>query len=161
MAGALADAKGPRTPPDSWAADPRNEVAIWTIRMAPGAVWTMPPASAGVNRVVYPFVGGKLRIDGQDIALPKAVQLRPEVAATFENGDQETEILLLQGRPIGEPVAKHGPFVMNTRLELQQAYDDYRRTRFGGWPWDRDDPVHPREQGRFAMHAGGRRESPA
>ncbi len=161
VAGALADAKGPRTPPDSWAADPRNEVAIWTIRMAPGAVWTMPPASAGVNRVVYPFVGGKLRIDGQDIALPKAVQLRPEVAATFENGDQETEILLLQGRPIGEPVAKHGPFVMNTRLELQQAYDDYRRTRFGGWPWDRDDPVHPREQGRFAMHAGGRRESPA
>jgi hypothetical protein len=63
--------------------------------------------------------------------------------------------------PIGEPVARHGPFVMNTRQELQQAYDDYRATRFGGWPWDRDDPVHDREKGRFAIHLGGRLERPA
>lgn len=67
---------------------------------------------------------------------------------------------LLQGRPIGEPVARHGPFVMNAPHEIQQAFADYRRTGFGGWPWPSDGPVHPREQGRFAVHADGRREEP-
>ena len=50
---------------------------------------------------------------------------------------------------------------MNTRAEIQQAFADYQRTRFGGWPCPADDPVHPREQGRFARHADGRVEHPA
>jgi hypothetical protein len=70
------------------------------------------------------------------------------------------EMLLLQGRPIGEPVAQHGPFVMNTRAELEQAFMDYRRTQFGGWPFHDSAPVHPRDQGRFARHADGRVERP-
>jgi hypothetical protein len=61
---------------------------------------------------------------------------------------------------MGEPVVHHGPFVMNAPHEIEEALVDYRRTGFGGWPWDRDDPVHPRDQGRFAIHAGGRREEP-
>jgi hypothetical protein len=47
---------------------------------------------------------------------------------------------------------------MNTPSEIQQAFSDYRATRFGGWPWDRDDPVHGKEPGRFARHADGRVE---
>ena len=49
---------------------------------------------------------------------------------------------------------------MNTREEIQQAFADYRRTRFGGWPWKRSDPVHEREKGRFAVHADGYEEKP-
>jgi hypothetical protein len=53
---------------------------------------------------------------------------------------------------------QHGPFVMNTQGEIVQAMRDYQRTRFGGWPWEKTDPVHAREEGRFARHADGRIE---
>ena len=55
---------------------------------------------------------------------------------------------------------QHGPFVMNTPGEIRKAMIDYQETRFGGWPWPSDDPVHPRDAGRFAVHADGRREVP-
>jgi hypothetical protein len=49
---------------------------------------------------------------------------------------------------------------MNEPAEIRQAIADYQRTQFGGWPWPADDPVHPREQGRFARHADGEIERP-
>jgi redox-sensitive bicupin YhaK (pirin superfamily) len=162
VAGALGDARAPAPPPKSWAARDENHVAIWTIRLEPGARWALPPAAAGVHRVLYAFAGGPLAVEGVALAGPSAVQVRPEAAPMLENrGAEWAEVLLLQGRPIGEPVARHGPFVMNTRHEIEQAYADYRATGFGGWPWRRDDPVHPRAEGRFALHAGGRVDRPA
>jgi redox-sensitive bicupin YhaK (pirin superfamily) len=157
-AGQLGDAKAPPPPPRSWASRADADLAIWTIKMEPGACWTLPAAAKGTNRTLYFFRGTKLRVGGADLSRGHGAVLRADAAAPLENGDVEAELLLLQGRPIGQPVAQYGPFVMNTRAEIQQAFVDYQRTQFGGWPWPVDDPVHPREDGRFARHADGRVE---
>ena len=70
----------------------------------------------------------------------------------------ETSILVLQGKPIEEPVMQYGPFVMNTKAEINQAFEDYHQTQFGGWPWPRYDQVHDRTKTRFAKHADGKEE---
>jgi hypothetical protein len=88
------------------------------------------------------------------------VDLDAEASPVLEARGGEAGFLLLQGRPIGEPVAQYGPFVMNTRAEVAQAFADYQRTQFGGWPWATPDPVHPRDAGRFARHVDGRVERP-
>ena len=160
IAGAYAEHRPLAPPPSSWASRPEAEVAIWTLRMAPGAEVTLPPASAGVRRTLYFFVGDELSVGPRSVPPRSAVEVRADAAVTLRAGAVEVELLVLQGRPIGEPVAQHGPFVMNSREELAQAYSDYRRTGFGGWPWPSDGPVHGAEPERFARHVGGRLERP-
>ena len=108
--------------------------------------------------MLYFFAGSSLQIGGRAIPLGSAIKLQPDVEALLQNGKGEGELLLLQGRPIGQPVVQYGPFVMNTRQEIQQAMADYQRTQFGGWPWPADDPVQDRTAGRNARHADGRVE---
>nr|WP_295787167.1 pirin family protein [Rhodoferax sp.] len=156
IAGNLAHAKGLPPPPDSWASNSDSDLAIWTIKMPPGARWTLPAATGmGTRRMLYFFKGSALSIAGHAVPPSSSVEVNAGVDAELVCGDDVTELLVLQGRPIGEPVAQYGPFVMNTQAEIQQAFADYRRTEFGGWPWPASDPVHPREQGRFAKHADG------
>jgi len=160
IAGPLPGATPRPPPPDSWASRADADVAIWTVKLQPGAQWTLPPAkSAATNRAVYFFRGDAVRIDDQVIPGRTAVQLRADAGVLLRNDSpEEVELLLLQGRPIGEPVAQHGPFVMNSTAELRQAFMDYHRTGFGGWPWPKDGPVQPRDQVRFAKHPDGRLE---
>jgi len=148
----------PTPPPDSWAADAANAVTIWTIKMAAGAQWTLPASDPAANRRIYVFRGEGVRIAGEQIGVRHAATLDAGAAITLENGPVEMELLLLQGRPINEPVTQYGPFVMNTQEEIKQAFADYRRDQFGGWQWPADDPVHPREANRFARHADGKVE---
>jgi redox-sensitive bicupin YhaK (pirin superfamily) len=159
IAGALTGDTCLSPPPDSWAAEADADVAILTLKMEAGAQWTLPAArSAQTRRQLYCFSGAGLVMAGQSVAAGSVVEVAGDAAVEITNGAQETELLLLQGRPIGEPVAQYGPFVMNTQEEIQQAFADYRRTEFGGWPWGVSDPVHPRDKGRFALHPDGRLE---
>ncbi len=158
VAGRLGDLQPPPPPPHSWAARPDTDVAIWTLRMEPGAHFTLPPGAAGSRRNLYVFRGDRLQVGEHAVPVGSRVELRADVAVGLTAGDREAEVLLLQGRPIGEPVAQYGPFVMTSRQELVQAFADYQQTRFGGWPWPSDDPVHSRDAGRFARHADGRIE---
>jgi quercetin 2,3-dioxygenase len=160
IAGDLAPVAAPPPPPRSWAARADTDVAIWTIKLAPGARWSLPRAAPTSNRMLYFFRGERLRLAGAIMPAGHAIELRAGVDVLLEAGD-EVELLLLQGRPIDEPVVAQGPFVMNTRDEIGDAIADYRRTRFGGWPWPSDDHVHGPDPARFARHADGRTERPA
>jgi redox-sensitive bicupin YhaK (pirin superfamily) len=161
IAGRLGELSPPPPPPKSWAARSDTQVAVWTIKLSPNARWTLPAAPPGVNRSLYFFRGTELRVGGRAIVPARAIELRAEADVPLEGGPDEVELLLLQGRPIREPIARHGPFVMNSREEIYQAYAEYQRTQFGGWPWPRHDPVHSREEGRFARRPDGSIERPA
>jgi redox-sensitive bicupin YhaK (pirin superfamily) len=159
IAGKLGNVNAPAPAPDSWAANPENEIGIWIIKMEAGAVWTLPEASQEINRALYFYRGEEIKIAGISVLPYHSVDLLSERSVIIENGITESYLLLLQGAPINEPVVQHGPFVMNTPAEIQQAINDYRKTQFGGWPWQRADNVHPREKERFAQYADGRVEN--
>ena len=147
-------------PPDSWAAQPGSDVALWTLKMQPGARWTLPRAQgANTRRMVYFFKGSQVAMAGQQLAQHAALELDATQDIELVNGPDEAEFLVMQGQPINEPVAQYGPFVMNTQAEIHQAFADYRRTEFGGWPFADNAPVHGHEPARFAKHADGKLES--
>lgn len=158
IAGSIENLDAPSPTPDSWADDGDHEVAVWLIKMEAGATMNLPLASNEVNRSIYFFKGESLEVEGESLQQHLAVDLNADIQTTIVNGATASEILLLQGKPINEPVAKYGPFVMNEQAELQQAIQDYQRTEFGGWPWPQREHVLPREQGRYAKHADGREE---
>ena len=159
IAGKVGETSAPGPAPDSWAANPDNKVSIWLIKMEAGAKWTIPADIPEVNRSLYFFKGGVLSVAGVEIPEYHSLNLLPEEPVVVQNGQEESLLLLLQGRPIGEPVVQHGPFVMNSNEEIFKAFEDYRNTRFGGWPWPRHDMVHPKDAGRFAKYSDGKIET--
>jgi hypothetical protein len=157
IAGTLDKLQAPTPPPDSWAADTANQVAVWNLKMEAGASFTIPKASAGINRTIYFYEGKDITVAGTVISQYHAIELKADVDVEIKAGE-ETSILMLQGKPIGEPVMQYGPFVMNTKQEINEAFEDYHKTQFGGWPWKRYDQVHDRNKNRFAKYADGKLE---
>ncbi|OFW66422.1 MAG: pirin [Actinobacteria bacterium RBG_16_68_21] len=158
IAGSLGGSRPPSPPPDSWASRPESHLAIWLIRLAPDATWTVPQGAPGVNRMLHLFTGDHVAVDATRIGARTGARVRPDADVVLANHGEPAEFLMLQGMPIGAPVFQMGPFVMNSAEELRRAVDDYHRTGFGGWPWAGRAPVHARTEGRFALHADGRVE---
>ncbi|WP_233549465.1 pirin-like C-terminal cupin domain-containing protein [Lysinibacillus yapensis] len=109
-----------------------------------------------MTRNLYFYQGDQLIIEETAIETDHRVRLAGDQEITITNGSSESYMLLLEGEPIGEPVVSYGPFVMNTEQEIREAFS--QNTQYGGWPWDRQDPVNNRDSGRFARHADGRVE---
>lgn len=158
-AGSFNGVKGLAPPPNSWAADEANDVAVWFVTLQPrGGKIDLPAAATGdaVNRRLYFSEGsGGVTIGGEAAEVGHAYDLEASSVATLvNNGDSIAEFLLLQGKPINEPVAKQGPFVMNTQEEIQAAFKEYRKTQFGKWPWKTHANVFERSKGRFTIVNG-------
>ena len=159
IAGSLDNANAPAPNPDSWAAQPEHSVAIWTIRMDAGAEWVLPEADfTGLNRSLFYFKGNGCQLGNEQVPVQSNISLNAEEGVLITNGDQESHFLFLQGKPINEPVAQYGPFVMNYDGEIREAMMEFQQTEFGGWPWPRHDQVHDKGRGRFALHADGKEE---
>jgi len=158
IAGALYNFQAPSPTPDSWAANPENEVAILTIKLDAGASWVLPKASPEATRTLYFYKGSGLKVEGETIPAYYSVRVNPADDIVLKAQAEDCFLLLLQGKPINEPVVQYGPFVMNTKAEIQEAFQDYQRTQFGGWPWSGHEQAHERNKGRFALYADGTEE---
>lgn len=163
-AGEFQGKRGLKPPANSYASQAGSDVAVFFLELPPGAALTVPAASGGaaVNRMLYFVEGARVSVGDQSVQSGVAITLDPTVPLRIENthASATAELLMLQGRPIGEPVAQQGPFVMNTAAEIRRAYADYQETRFGGWPWPRDAMTFPREKGRFALKDGKEERPP-
>lgn len=158
IAGEFEGHRPPEPAPDSWANNAVNQVAIWNIHMGAGSRFSLPEISSTANRSLYYYEGGGLEVNQNALEVNHGINIKGKGSVEINNGKNESRLLLLQGNPINEPVAKYGPFVMNTQAEIEQTMEDYRLTRFGGWPWPYPDHVHDRDKGRFALYPDGQLE---
>jgi len=168
VAGPLAGTTPKNPPPDSWAAVPDNEVAIWVVRMKTGGGKVVIPAAqrgSAISRTLYYFKGSckTVTVSGsaseETATLPVMHGLQVDASAeTVLSSDGDAQVLILQGRPIKEPVVQHGPFVVNTREDLMMTMQMYQRTEFGGWPWPTTDHHHVKDQPRFAKRPGAKQD---
>ena len=119
VAGQVGEAIGP-------IAQPATSPVYLDIALDAGASWTfdLPDGHAGF---VYAYEGD-VRVGGSAVRAKQLGVLDGESVA-FE-ATSAARVLLIAGRPLREPVARYGPFVMNTRDELQQAFADYQAGRF-------------------------------
>ena len=159
ISGEFEDVKYFEAPKNSWAADPQNAVNIFLVKLSAEGVFDYP-AKTGVERSLYFFEGKEVRVNGEKVTGKRAVFVDPSVALNVKT-ESGSEFLLLEARPIGEPVVQHGPFVMNTREEIAQTIRDYQQTEFGGWKWGRHDMIHGDKIERFAKYPDGRVEKPS
>lgn len=142
-------------PPNSWAADHQNQLQLVQYILDPGATLQLPSTNGPLNRALYQYKGSA-EINGQAFEEGTGVFIEEHEKLTIINcSESPVYFILMQGKPIGEPVAKYGPFVMNTSQEIEQVIQNYRRTEFGGWPWPTAEHVHDAGRGRFAQYPDG------
>ena len=150
IAGEYKQNNAPKPPPNSYASDSDSHLNIWKIKMDSKAKWTLPKVENGVSRTLYVYQGKGIKINDKIISSGQMVQFFNYEDVFLTCLDSQTKILLLQAKPISEPVFKYGPFVMNTREEIIEAFSDYNKTGFGEWVWEDSGPVHGNVYKKFA-----------
>jgi quercetin 2,3-dioxygenase len=117
-------------------------MAMAHVTVSPGARVTLPWNRAH-NALVYVLAGeGSVGTEGRPVRMGQLAVFGPGDTVVIsarhrqESRAPELDVLVLGGRPIGEPVVTYGPFVMNTRAEIAQALDDFQHGKLGTIPAD-------------------------
>lgn len=156
LVGDFLEKKAPQPPNASWASVVENHVGVYNFHLEPGASFTLPKTEEDINRSIYFYEGQSIEINETDVAEYHAADVLPHYDIVISNtSEKPCKILVLQGKPINEPVVQHGPFVMNNKKEIREAFRDYQKDQFGGWPWPDYDQVHGKENKRFAKFSNG------
>jgi redox-sensitive bicupin YhaK (pirin superfamily) len=123
IAGAFGEVAGP--------ARTFTPVNVWDVRLAPGKSVALDLPES--HNAVLVVLSGGIRIEGgqQSAGEAEIVLLSREGAGTVIESEEETNLLVLSGEPIEEPIAGYGPFVMNSEAEIRTAIEDFRAGRFG------------------------------
>ena len=112
-------------------------ITIAHVTLQPGARLDLPWAPA-FNALVYVLAGsGTVGGDRRPIHLGQLAAHGAGDAITVTAGAEVLDLFIMGGQPIREPVAQYGPFVMNTRAELAQAFEDFQKGRLGVIPAER------------------------
>ena len=141
--------------PNSWAADKNNHVQIWIFEMEANAAFTIPADLPGLSRSLFFYEGQEIKINDLKIDPKKLIELDSSKQVNIQNTSEKAYFLFLQGRPINERMEQYGPFVANSREEINEIMKEFQRPEFGGWPWDRPGPVHDKSLGRFSKVGDG------
>jgi redox-sensitive bicupin YhaK (pirin superfamily) len=107
------------------------QAALADLTLAPGAAVTVA-CEAGENVVAYLYDGELAGVTPQPLARGQLLVAGGDGDWALQAGPAGAGLLVLRGRPLGEPVVHYGPFVMNTREEIEQALADYRNGTFLG-----------------------------
>lgn len=108
-------------------------IDVWDVRLAAGAS-TELQAQPG-HTLALVVLHGTVMVNGQEVVRAgQLVHLDRAADSVHLEANNEVTLLWLSGEPIDEPVVGHGPFVMNTAAEIEQALDDLRSGRFGRMP---------------------------
>ncbi|UOQ71951.1 pirin family protein [Hymenobacter cellulosilyticus] len=109
-----------------------SEVQLNTIFFQPGGEITVNVPAA--HNIFFYIIRGQLTVNGQTVDALNLVEFNNDGdALRIQAGPAESVLLFGHAQPFDEPVVAQGPFVMNTEEEIHQAYDDYRRGKFGQW----------------------------
>ncbi|SDW49775.1 pirin family protein [Lysobacter enzymogenes] len=125
IAGQIGDVRGPIRQP---ATDP----VYIDVELQPGATWEYE-LPEGHNAFAYVYEGGVSLGDGDDARIVEAQEMAVLAGgSTLKLGDagRGSRLIVVAGRPLREPVARYGPFVMNTKQEIMQAFVDFQEGKF-------------------------------
>ncbi|NOQ73375.1 MAG: pirin family protein [Crocinitomix sp.] len=155
IAGTLNEKVALNPNPDSWASDPENKLQIWTIKLNPNAKFSISGIDEDITRTLFYYEGDSIAINSTEVTQKKLVQLNSKEDIQIQNSSKTSYLLFLQGKPMNEPLVQHGPFVANSKEGINEIMQEYRKTHFGGWPYDSNEPVHDKKLGRFATFVNG------
>lgn len=108
-----------------------SDIALNTIFFQSGGQLTLTVPAA--HNVFFYIIRGQLTVNGQTVDALNLVEFNNDGDALNVQAGPDSVLLFGHAQPFNEPVVAQGPFVMNTEAEIHQAYDDYRRGKFGQW----------------------------
>ncbi|MGX6977704.1 pirin family protein [Vagococcus elongatus] len=138
---------------NSYGYEEENHINVWDGKLEKGERFVIPSYPNDVK--VQFYVGdGKFKVDDYLVDRNSLLVYTSDSEITF-TAEEDSEFMVFIGKEIKEEIYAYGPFVMNTKAEVVQAYEDFRKNQFGGWPWSSSAPTIPSDKGRFSVYDKG------